>query len=160
MPLKAHALRLTFPVFTSAGALVTTGTMATTISKDQGTFANPSAGVTNATQIATTSGVWYVDLSATDLTCDTLAVKVSDGTNPPTILVVYPYEIKELSGTPGFGDGVNGIEELLAWLLALSKNLQTTTATTATLKKADGTTTQATSTISDNGTTFTRGLWS
>ena len=159
MPVKAKALRLTFPVFTSAGALVTTGTMATTISKDGGTFANPSVGVTNATQVATSSGVWYVDLSATDLTCDTLAVKVSDGTNPPTILVVYPIEIKELTGTVGFSDGANGIEELLAWLLALSKNVQTTTATTATLKRADGTTNQATSTISDNGTTFTRNAW-
>lgn len=156
MPVKAKALRLTFPMFTSAGALVTTGTMTVTISKDQGTFANPSAGATSATQVATTSGVWYVDLSATDLTCDTLAVKISDGTNPPTILVVYPYEIKEVT-VPGFADGATGLEELLSFLLATARNKTTTTASTHTLLKDDGTTTQATSTISDNGTTFTRG---
>jgi hypothetical protein len=89
-PTKNKAIRLTFPVYTSSGALVTTGTMSVTISKDAGTFGNPSAGATSATQIATTSGVWYVDLSATDTNCDTLAVKISDGTNPPTILVLYP----------------------------------------------------------------------
>ena len=77
-PIKNKALRLTFPIITAAGALVTTGTQTVTISKDQGTFANPSVGSTSATQVATTSGVWYVDLSATDLNADTVAVKVID----------------------------------------------------------------------------------
>lgn len=45
----------------------------------------------------------------------------------------------------------------LAWLVALSRNKLTTTATTTLLKADDGTTTIGTSTISDDGTTFTRG---
>lgn len=156
-PIKSHALRLTFPMFTSAGALVTTGTMAVTISKDGGTFGNPNAGATNATQIATTSGVWYVDLNTTDTACDTLAVKISDGTNPPTILVVYPFSLAELSAPPGYADGATGLEEVLSWLVAVSRNKITQTATTTLVKKDDTTTTLGTSTVSDDGTTFTRG---
>jgi len=45
----------------------------------------------------------------------------------------------------------------LSWLLTLSRNKITQTATTQLLKADDGTTTVATSTISDDGTTFTRG---
>lgn len=45
----------------------------------------------------------------------------------------------------------------LSWLLTMSRNKITQTATTQILKADDGTTTVATSTISDDGTTFTRG---
>lgn len=156
-PIKGKAWRATFPIFTSAGLLVTTGTQTVTISKDAATFANPSAGSTSATQIATTSGVWYVDLSGTDTTCDTLAVKISDGTNPPTIMVLCPLALVEPSGAPSFGSGGSGIEEVLAWLLAHSRNKKTQTDSTSTIYKDDGTTVQSTSTVSDNGsgtTTF------
>lgn len=155
-PIKNKALRLTFPIITAAGALVTTGTQTVTISKDQGTFANPSVGSTSATQVATTSGVWYVDLSATDLNADTVAVKISDGTNPPTILIIYPVEIKEPAAVPGFGDGATGLEEVIAWLEILSRNKMTQTASTTTLRNNADSATVATSTTSDDGTTFTR----
>ncbi|HND25060.1 MAG TPA: hypothetical protein PK229_12125 [Rhodocyclaceae bacterium] len=49
--------------------------------------------------------------------------------------------------------------EALAWLLVLSRNLITQTATTQTLKADDGSTTIATSTHSDDGTTHSRGEW-
>lgn len=158
-PVKNKACRLTFPMFTAAGALVTSGTMSVTISKDAGTFANPSAGATSATQIATTSGLWYVDLSATDLNCDTLAVKISDGTNPTTVLVIYPVEIKEPAAAPGFADGATGVEELTAWLLALSRNKMTQTSTTTTLRNNADNASISTSATSDDGTTFTRAKW-
>ena len=158
-PIKNKALRLTFPVFTAAGALVTSGTMAVTISKDAGTFGNPNAGATNATQIATTSGVWYVDLGATDLNCDTLAVKISDGTNPPTVLVIYPVAIVEPSAKPGFADGATGIEEAIAWLQALARNKLTQTSTTTTLRNDADSGNISTSTVSDDGNTFTRNRW-
>jgi len=156
MPVRNRAYRETFPMFTSAGALVTTGTMTVTISKDAGTFGNPSAGATTATQIATSSGVWYVDLSSTDMNCETLVIKCTDGTNPPTIIVIKPYEIKQLSGVPGFSDGFNGIEELLSHLLAMSRNKMLTTSSSVTLYQDDGTTVQASHTHSDDGTTYTR----
>ena len=159
-PIKNKAYRETVPIFTSAGALVTSGTMAVTISKDGAAFGNPSAGATNATQISTSSGLWYFDLSATDMNCDTLAIKVSDGTNPPTVLVIKPIEIKELSAVPGFSDGTNGLEELLSFLLAMHRNKKTQTNSASTLLKDDGTTTLAASSVSDNGSgTTTFGEW-
>jgi len=50
--------------------------------------------------------------------------------------------------------------EALAWLLTLARNKMTQTSTTQTLLADNGTTTVATSTVSDDGTTFTRGEWS
>lgn len=47
----------------------------------------------------------------------------------------------------------------IAWLGVLARNLITQTATTQTLKADNGTTTIATSTVSDDGTTFSRGEW-
>lgn len=47
----------------------------------------------------------------------------------------------------------------LSWLLTLSRNLITQTATTQTLKADDGTTTIATATVSDDGVTFSRSEW-
>jgi hypothetical protein len=45
----------------------------------------------------------------------------------------------------------------LSWLATLSRNKITQTATTQIIKADDGSTTVATSTVSDDGTTFTRG---
>jgi hypothetical protein len=156
-PVKNRLARFTAPVFDSAGSLVTSGTTAVTISKDGGTFANPSAGATNATQIATSSGVWFVDLSATDMTCDTLAIKMTNTGGVPTVLVVYPLAIAEPTAAPSFGAA--GLEQVLAWLLALSRNKITQTATTSTLRNDADTTTISTSSVSDSGTTFTRDKW-
>ena len=48
----------------------------------------------------------------------------------------------------------------LNWLFALARNKRTQTATTETVYKDDGSTSLATSTKSDDGTTFTRGKYS
>lgn len=156
-PMRARALRVTAPVLDATGQLVTTGTTVVTISKDAGTFANPNAGATNATQIATTSGVWYADLNATDLTCDTLAIKFTNGSNPATVLVIYPVSIPEPASVPAFGSGGVSLEELLGWLLAMSRNKRTQTNTTTTLRNDADSANLATSAVSDNGagtTTF------
>lgn len=52
------------------------------------------------------------------------------------------------------------IKDMLSWVKALARNKITQTATTQTLFKDDGSTTLATSTTSDNGTTATRGEFS
>lgn len=156
LPVKGKALRVTAPVFDTAGALVTTSTTAVTISKDQGTFGNPNAGATNATQIATTSGVWYVDLDATDLSCDTLAVKFANGSNPVTVLVVYTLDLSEPGAVPAWTSKFGAV---VSWLLALNRNKMTQTSTTTTLRNdADGAN-LATSTVTDSAGTFTRGEW-
>src|SRR3990167_4100484 len=95
---KSVATRLTGPVFDADGDLVTGGTTTVTISKDGAAIGNPNAGATNATEIATASGVWFVDLDATDTACDTLAVKLSNNGAgaKPTVLVVYPQEVDDI----------------------------------------------------------------
>lgn len=52
------------------------------------------------------------------------------------------------------------IQAAISWLLTLSRNKITQTSSTQTLKADDGTTTIATSAISDDGTTFTRNEFS
>lgn len=51
-------------------------------------------------------------------------------------------------------------KDALNWLFALARNKRTQTATTETVYKDDGSTSLATSTKSDDGTTFTRGKYS
>lgn len=157
---KQTALRVTLPVFDSSGALVTTGTTAVTISKDGGTFSNPNAGATNATQIATTSGVWLCDLDSTDTNCDTLVVKFTNGSNPVTVRVIETHTIPEPTSVPVFGAGGWSFLKWTGWIGARLRNKFTTTASTATLYRDDGTTVVATSTISESGGTLTRGEWS
>ena len=52
------------------------------------------------------------------------------------------------------------ITTMLGWLFALARNKMTQTSTTSTLRNDADSGNIATSTISDNGTTFTRGEWS
>src|SRR3990167_1873258 len=118
---KSVATRLTGPVFDADGDLVTGGTTTVTISKDGAAFGNPNAGATNATEIATASGVWFVDLDATDTACDTLAVKLSNNGAgaKPTVLVVYPQEVDDIRvavthwvATAVATPSVNGVPEV------------------------------------------------
>lgn len=51
------------------------------------------------------------------------------------------------------------IKDIILWMGLLSRNKMTTTATTGTILASDGTTTVSTNTVSDDGTTFTRGAW-
>jgi hypothetical protein len=69
----------------------------------------------------------------------------------------WGYPGTELSAVPGPGATM---EQMLEWLLALARNKRTQTATTELVLKDDGTTTLATSTKSDDGTTFARGEYS
>lgn len=158
-PIKNRAMRLTFPMLDADGDLVTGATTPDSeVSKDGGTFADCT---NEATEIATASGIYYLDLTATEMNADTVAVIVKSATAgmKTTTLVMYPVDIKELSAAPTYGAGGSGIEEILAWLMALNRNKMTQTATVSTLFKDDGTTSESTSTIADDATTLTRGEW-
>ncbi len=154
-PIKNKAFRITFPIMDVNGALVAGATsLDSEISKDGAAFADCT---NEATQIATSSGIYYLDLTNTEMNADTVAIIVKSAEGLTTPLVIYPMDIQELSAVPGFSDGSTGLEEILSWILALNRNKITQTATTTTLKKDDGTTNLSTSTVSDDGTTFTRG---
>lgn len=158
-PIKNKAWRVTFPILDAAGDLVTGAAgLDSEVSKDGGTFADCSS---EATEIATGSGVYYLDLTATEMNADTVAIIVKTSTSgaKTTTLVANPVALIEPSGAPGFGAGGAGLEEAVAWLIALSRNKMTQTTTTSTLRNDADSSSISTSTVSDDGTTFTRGEW-
>jgi hypothetical protein len=63
-PIKNQAYRVTFPILDADGDLVTGASgLDSEVSKDGGTFADCTS---EATEIATSSGVYYLDLTSTE----------------------------------------------------------------------------------------------
>ena len=94
-PKKNVAYRVTFPILDADGDLVTGATgLDSEVSKDGGTFADCT---NEATEIATSSGVYYLDLTATEMNADTVAliVKTSSSGAKTTVLVFYPLETSD-----------------------------------------------------------------
>jgi hypothetical protein len=87
-PAKNVAYRITFPILDADGDLVPGATgLDSEVSKDGGTFADCT---NEATEIATSSGVYYLDLTATEMNADTVAVIVkttSSGAKTTTIIM-------------------------------------------------------------------------
>jgi len=87
---KGVAYRVTFPILDADGDLVTGATgLDSEVSKDGGTFADCT---NEATEIATSSGVYYLDLTSTEMNADTVAVivKTTSSGAKTTTLVIYP----------------------------------------------------------------------
>lgn len=92
LPLKNTAYRVTFPILDADGDLVTGAAgLDSEISKDGGTFADCT---NEATEIATSSGMYYLDLTSTEMNADTVAliVKTSTSGAKTTPIVLYPVE--------------------------------------------------------------------
>lgn len=92
VPRKNVAFRVVFPIMDADGDLVTAAaTLDSEISKDQGTFADCT---NEATEIATSSGMYYLDLTATEMNADCVAIiiKTSTAGAKTTAIVMYPEE--------------------------------------------------------------------
>lgn len=92
VPRKSVAFRVTFPILDADGDLVTGAAgLDSEISKDGGTFADCT---NEATEIATSSGMYYLDLTSTEMGADTVAiiVKTSTAGAKTTPMVIYPEE--------------------------------------------------------------------
>lgn len=104
IPIKGQAYRVTFPILDADGDLVTGAAgLDSDVSKDGGTFADATS---EATEIATSSGMYYLDLTATEMNADTVSVIVKTTTAgaKTTPIVLYPAEsgdiivnVKEIS---------------------------------------------------------------
>lgn len=155
-PLKNKAYRVTFDLRLTTGALNINATgLDSEISKDGGTF----AGCTNeATQIASSSGVYFLDLTAAEMNADTVAIKIksTNTNNMDQVVVLYPHAIVEPSAAPTWP---TDLEAALGWLVALGRNKMTQTASTTTLRNDADSANLSTSTVSDDGTTYIRGEW-
>ena len=143
-----------------------------------GTYAAPTATKCRFKEVDATNhkGVYEIQLADARYavsSAKSLLVSVSGATNAAETDVVIPLRdldpytsadaavwaavLSELSAVPG----VTGtVKDALNWVFTLARNKRTQTATTETVLKDDGSTTLATSTKSDDGTTFTRGEYS
>jgi len=158
-PIKNKAFCVVFPILDADGDLVTgASALDSEVSKDLGTFADCT---NEATEIATASGVYYLDLTATEMNADivTVIVKTSSSGAKTTVLTVPTVSIPEPTAVPAYGAAGVGIEGTLGWLLAHFRNKRTQTATTTTLRNDADSGTIATSTVSDDATTFIAGEW-
>ncbi len=93
---KGVAYRATFPIYDNTGALVSGAAgLDSQISKDGGTF----VPCTNeATEIAASSGMYFLDIPAGETNADTVAilVKTSTANAKTTPLVFYPQETGDI----------------------------------------------------------------
>lgn len=105
IPRKNVAYRVAFPGLKSDGSLITTGTgMDSEVSKDQGTFVDCT---NEATEIATTSGIYYLDLTSAEMDADMVVVKCT-WTNSlalTTVLALYPQEADDIRVNPTYWNG-------------------------------------------------------
>lgn len=100
VPRKNVAYRVTFPILDADGDLVASAAgLSALVSKDAGTFA---ASTNTVTQIATTSGVYFLDLTATEMNADTTAVIINTSTTgaKSTAIVMYPEELGDYRVDP------------------------------------------------------------
>jgi hypothetical protein len=140
----------------STGALITGAAgLDSEISKDGGTFTDCT---NEATEIATSSGVYYLELTSTEMNADqvTVIVKSSSTDAVPVVISFAPMSIAEPAGVPTWP---TNIEAGLGWLIALARNKFTQTDTTATLRNDADSGNIATATVSDSAGTSTRGEW-
>lgn len=95
-PIKNTAYRITFPILDNDGDLVTGAAgLDSEVSKDGGTFADCT---NEATEIATSSGIYYLDLSSTEMNADTVAIIVKTSTTDAktTTIVLHPQEAGDI----------------------------------------------------------------
>lgn len=96
IPLKNTAYRVTFPILDADGDLVTGATgLDSEVSIDGAGFSDCT---NEATEIATSSGMYYLDLTSSEMNGDTIAiiVKTSSAGAKTTPIVLYPQEADDI----------------------------------------------------------------
>jgi len=96
VPVKNQAFRVSFPILDNDGDPVTGAAgLDTEISCDA---AGDGDATNEATEIATSSGMYYLDLTSGEMNCDTVSVKVQSTTtdSKDTMLVLYPWRTGDL----------------------------------------------------------------
>jgi hypothetical protein len=96
VPKRAVAYRVVFPILDADGDLVTGATgLDSEISVDQGTFVDCT---NEATEIATASGMYYLDLTSAEMTgdCISVIIKTTSSGAKTTPIVLYPEEAGDI----------------------------------------------------------------
>lgn len=90
IPIKNQAYRVTFPILDADGDLVSGATsLDSEVSIDAGTFTDCT---NEATEIATNSGIYYLDMTSAEMNGDTIAIIIKTATAgaKTTPIVLYP----------------------------------------------------------------------
>jgi hypothetical protein len=106
-PIYGAHYRVTFPIFASDGTLKTgAGSPDSERSIDGATFADCT---NEATELATSSGMYYLDLTGAEMTakCTAAIVKSSDGLTTP--IVLYPARLPSILTGTAAGGGASTI---------------------------------------------------
>lgn len=110
---KGVALRVTFPILDADGDLVSGAAgLDSEISKDGGTFADCT---NEATEIATSSGMYYLDLTSAEMDADTVAViiKTTSSGAKTSPIVLYPEEAGDVrANITAVNDNTGGVAGL------------------------------------------------
>lgn len=116
VPIKNTAMRIYFAIVDADGDLVTGATgLDSEVSKDGGTFADCT---NEATEIATSSGVYYLELSSTEMNADSVCViiKTTSVGAKTTVVVMYPQEagdikvdVETISGDSAAADALEAV---------------------------------------------------
>jgi hypothetical protein len=96
VPQKNTAYRVIFPILDADGDPVSGASgLDSEISKDCGTFADCT---NEATEIATSSGIYYLDLTSTEMNADSVAIIVKTSTSgaKTTPIILYPEEAGDI----------------------------------------------------------------
>lgn len=118
---------------------------------------NLPASPANEATLTTIAGYIDTEVAAIKAKTDLLPASPAATGDIPTVDQIWAKAMTELAAVPG----VTGtVLEALEWLFTLARNKRTQTDTTETVFKDDGLTTLATSSKSDDGSTFTRGEYS
>lgn len=99
VPIKGEACRVTFPIWDNDGDPVADAAgLDSEVSKDGAAFADC---VNEAVQIASSSGIYYLDLTAEEMAADTVAivVKTSTADAKSTVIVLYPADSADIPVT-------------------------------------------------------------
>jgi hypothetical protein len=94
VPIKGVAYRVYFPIFDSTGEMKSAaGSIAAKISKDAVT----AVATTNTpTEIATATGAYYLDLTATEMTADCVFLKITSTSGKSVPIVLYPNQAGDI----------------------------------------------------------------
>ncbi len=103
IPLKNTAMRITFPLRDANGDLVTGATsLDSEYSLDAAAFGDCAS---EATEIATASGIYYLDLTAGEMNGDTVAVIVKSANAKTFAITMYPDSGGDFTVNVGYWNG-------------------------------------------------------
>lgn len=122
-----------------------TGTMAANVTQ----WGGSSAPALVSGRVDASVGAMATDVLTSGALATTAVDEIRDG--------VWAKAMTELSAVPAV---TASVLDAMRWLFVLGRNKLTQTATTSTLRNDADSASISTSTVSDDGTTFTRGEWS